>query len=124
MNEPKIKHGWLRATLSLLSLSCVILLLSIPAAIILAHLAGIPLDEINFTNRENINVLIIFQLMLAAGTTWISYLFINHIDGKRFVSLGLFRFRMKKDMVAGILLGVVLIGSGFTVLYISGFITI
>ena len=122
MAEPKIKQGWLRATLYSLALPIVILILSLPVSIILTRLTGIPIEEI--TNRENIYVLIIFQLILAAGTTFLTFLFITDVDKKKFVSLGFFRFRIKKDMIAGILLGLILIGSGFTILYLSGSITI
>ncbi len=124
MNSPVITKGWLRVTLYLVSLPFTIIISSVVFIMIFSLVTGETAPGGDFIYRENIYFLIFYQLILLVTITLLTLFFRKFIDNKTFVSLGFYKFQIKKDLLIGILTGFACIGGGFAILFFSGYIFI
>ncbi len=96
----------------------------IPAIIIISKISGQSFTEISLFNKDNIYLLLLYQAILLLGITGLTFLFRKYIDRMSLKSLGFSKFGIGKDLMLGLVLGLVLIGGGFTILNLSGNIQI
>jgi membrane protease YdiL (CAAX protease family) len=126
---PLIKYGWLRAVLFLITALVVSAIFTFIGMMVFAIIFGFDFTAIATNPRDflkdiglpaNITVAF-FGFMGMLLTAW---LFRKFIDRKTLYSLGFEFSRHKKDFLIGLLTGIVLIGFGFSLLFILGNITI
>ena len=121
-NSPLIKTGWVRAILFFL-----IAAVFNQAFFALAFLVmeNWEIDAYNLTSdSELLPVLlgmIFFQALLVIGLSWV---FRRFIDNQSFESLGFSFAGRMKDLIAGFLLGAILMGLGFLILWRMGLLEI
>ena len=122
---PLIQYGWLRAILFLIAALIVSAIFTYIGMMVLALIFGFDFSTVATNPRDflkdiglpaNITVSF-FGLIGMLGTNW---LFRRYIDRKTFHSLGFDFSGYKKDFVIGLLVGFLLISSGFVLLSILG----
>jgi uncharacterized protein len=124
MTDPVIKSGWLRVTIYLFAMIVVIAFFGAPAVFIITGLTGFKLDDIHLNDTGSIYVMSLYQAVFAAIITGLTIFFIRVIDGKKTKQLGFQKYRRGKDFLLGMLTGFAIIGTGFGVLALSGYISI
>jgi uncharacterized protein len=118
LKDPVIQRGWIRSLLYLICMVLVIILFSIPAVAVSSLLTDGKPGEI-FIYRENIFALVVFQGIILAGITLLTLFFSRYIDRRSLVSLGFGKFRVSRDLMLGLMLGVVIISAGFLILNLT-----
>ncbi|HSH50116.1 MAG TPA: type II CAAX endopeptidase family protein [Bacteroidales bacterium] len=124
--KPAIKQTWLRIILFILMYLIGTGLISIIFGILFMIIRGLSIQELQamMGSSGNMFMMVFFQFMslIAAGLSiWV---FRKFIDKKSILSLG---FNIKgrfRDIVAGFLLGFILQGLGFIILYYSNQLTV
>jgi uncharacterized protein len=124
MNEPVIKNGWLRVIFYLFSMIAVMVLLGIPAILAIKGLTGVENINLQLYDTDSVFIMSLYNTFIAAGITGLTILFIKVIDGKKIKHLGFRKYRLREDFLLGMVIGLVIIGSGFGILAASGYITI
>ena len=126
---PLIRYGWLRAVLFLISALIITTIFSSIAIALIAATIGLDLSSPGINARDLIRDLgitanIIISLFGFIGMLITAWLFRRFIDKKTFRSLG-FGFKgFQKDFTLGLIVGTVLITSGFCLSVISNIISI
>jgi membrane protease YdiL (CAAX protease family) len=119
--KPAIKQVWLRILLFIIMYLVGSVILTMIAGMFIVLIGYISLEELQSVmgNKGDINILIftqVFSLIAVALSIWV---FRKFIDKKSIISLG---FKIKgrlKDIVAGFLLGFILLLLGFLILYFT-----
>src|SRR6056297_829579 len=125
--KPAIKQTWLRILLFILMYligSGLIQLFFGFLFMIIRGLSFQELQEMNSSSRENFSLIIFSQFMSLIAAALSIWVFRKLIDRKSILSLG---FNIKgrfKDIIAGFLLGFILQGLGFIILYLSNQLTV
>ncbi len=119
--QPAIKQAWLRVLLFVLMYLISSAILTMVAGIIMVLTGSITMEEIQSVagNKGNIIFLIfsqVFSLIAAALSIWV---FRKFVDRRSIISLG-FEVKGKiKDMIAGFLVGFLILFLGFIILYFT-----
>jgi uncharacterized protein len=124
MSYPKIDHGWIRVIIYLPALILIFFLFGMSAFILISYIHDYPLAELLPIGRNNISFLILYQVTTLAGVTFLTVLFRKYIDGKNPVTLGFQLFHVKKHLFLGLITGFVCISIGFSILYLSGHLSV
>jgi membrane protease YdiL (CAAX protease family) len=126
---PLIKYGWLRAILFFISALIVSAIFTFIGMMVLALIFGLDLSAMATNARDFIkdiglpaNITVsLFGFLGMLGTAWV---FRTFIDKKTFISLGLAFSNYKKDLLGGLIIGLLLIASGFIILLLMGNLSI
>jgi uncharacterized protein len=124
MSKALIKKGWVRVTFYLIALIITLLSAGILFVPISLSISSKAVSELQFIDKINLHILIIYNVICVVAVTLLTIFFRTKIDEKRIITLGFHKFRMVPDLVSGILVGFIIIVSGFIILNISGFVTI
>jgi uncharacterized protein len=124
MSKALINKGWARVTLYLIALITTLIATGILVKPIIETISTEPLYGLQFIDKYNLRLLIIYNLMVAGAVTLLTVFFRKKIDGKKIITPGFHRVRMAPDLISGILLGFILIVLGFMILYLTGFVKI
>ncbi len=124
MHKPAINRGWLRSLIYFFAIIITFLLFDSLGYIIINAFSEITLKGPISYRRENIYLLVIYQLFILTGITLLTLFFRKHIDNKSIKSLGFLNYRFRNDIFLGLLLGFILIGTGFLTLYILSYLSI
>ncbi|WP_372755604.1 lysostaphin resistance A-like protein [Labilibaculum sp.] len=118
---PSIKRGWLRAILIIFPFLLITGFFQAIGGFFWAFISGEnPMDVLQ-SNSNNPNLaFLIIQAFTTFGTLLIIWIFMRFIDRKKMIDLG-FSFKNKtKDILYGLLAGLLMIGTGSLFLYLSG----
>ena len=127
--SPRIKSGWLRATLFfVLSFITSQIFTGIGLVIILLA-TGFDLNALSnqeeITNAvKGVNFLLPLKIIEFLSVLLCVWLFVRFIDKKSFVSIGLTLKGYENDLRLGLALGAGMISLGFLILFILGFLSI
>jgi hypothetical protein len=124
MNDPAIKRGWLRVTIYLFSMIAVMAFLSVPAMFAIRGLTDIEFIDLQIDQTDSVYIMSLFYTIVGAGITGLTILFIKVIDGRKTKHLGFFKYRYREDLLLGLITGFVILGAGFGILTLSGYISI
>lgn len=119
--KPSIKRGWLRAILILIPFLIVSAIFETLGAFTLSLQLDRPITEIfqNISEMPTSDFLTI-QAFTTVGTLFIVWIFMQFIDRKKMIDLG-FSFRRKlKDILYGLIAGLMMIGLGSLFLSLAG----
>lgn len=121
---PLIAQGWLRTVFYLIALLLTMFISVALFTVFITPLVDEASLEYALIKKENFSLLIIFQSVMLTSVTLLTIFFRNHIDKKDFASLGFLNFRIKEDIVKGIITGFACIAGGFVIIYFTGHIII
>ncbi|MDQ2179300.1 CPBP family intramembrane glutamic endopeptidase [Marinifilum sp. D714] len=123
-STPAIKQGWLRAILIIIPFYIVFGIFQVIGVIIHAGATG----QLDITNLQNINmssgIMLTGQFTGTLGTLFIVWIFTKFIDRQKFVNLGFSIKNRAKDIIYGLLAGIVMMGLGTLILQVNGNLTI
>jgi membrane protease YdiL (CAAX protease family) len=123
-SKPAIKQGWLRAILIIIPFFIVSGIFQTIGIIIHAAATG----QLDIANLQNINmssgIMLTGQFAGTLGTLFIVWIFTKFIDRKRFIDLGFSLENRAKDIIYGLLAGIVMMGLGTLILQVNGNLTI
>jgi membrane protease YdiL (CAAX protease family) len=123
--KPAIKRGWLRVLLIIIPFFFIGILFNGLGITTLALLSNRSIMEI-FQNVSELSTseILLMQAFGTLGTIFIIWIFMRFIDHKKMIDLG-FSFSNKlKDILYGLIAGLVMIGLGSLFLYLSGNLSI
>ena len=119
--NPAIKRGWLRALLMLVAFFIASVIFEGIVAVIIGVVTKTNLAELDtlLTNPDNLGIMFIMRLTSLLITLIIMWVFRKYIDRKSILSMG-FQLKGKyKDIIYGLLVGLLLISLGFVILSLT-----
>ena len=119
--KPAIKQAWLRILLFIIMYLVGSAILTMIAGMFIVLTGHVSLEELQSVmgNKGDINILIFTQFVSLIAVALSIWVFRKFIDKKSIISLG-FKIKGKlKDIVAGFLLGFILLLLGFLILYFT-----
>jgi len=128
-SSPLIKYGWLRAILFFITALIASAIFTFLGMMILAAVFGLDFSAVATNARDFIkdiglpaNITVSFFGFLGMlGVAWVFRVF---VDKKTFKSLGFAFSDYKKDLLIGLIVGFILIASGFIILLLMGNLSI
>jgi hypothetical protein len=126
--DPAIRQGWLRTFLFLVSAFILSLAGQLAALFTVIAVSGVELDQ-SFDQSRIIEVLGIWPVVLImltgfAGMMLSLWIFRRFVDRRSIASLGFSTKNKGMDALIGFSLGLVLIGGGFFILWLGGFVQV
>ena len=117
--EPKKTQGWLNVLKFIIPYLIFVAVFQLLGMLI----AGVDIMHMKEMNQTPLQMTIVSVFSLA-GTLLVIWLFMRYIDKKPFVSLGFSKQFMLRDILLGILVGIVLMLTGFGLLLAMGELSI
>ncbi len=117
---PAIKRGWLRALIYIFLFLITLVIFEIIAMSVLSAISDKTMFEVISNIRDNIHLLVLVQTIVLTGVTALTFAFRKYFDARTIITLGFSSYRRNKDLVLGLALGLIVIGSGFLILLLSG----
>ncbi|WP_321310099.1 CPBP family intramembrane glutamic endopeptidase [Marinifilum fragile] len=123
-SKPAIKQGWLRAILIIIPFFIVSGIFQLLGVILYGAITG-NLDFENFQNLKMSKDFMVFgQFTGTLGTLLIVWIFARFIDKRHFFDLGFSIKNRSKDILWGLLAGIIMMGLGTVILQFNGNLTI
>ena len=127
--SPRIKSGWLRATLFFVLSFITSQIFTGLGLVIILLATGFDLNALSnqeeITNAvKGVNFLLPLKIIEFLSVLLCVWLFVRFIDKKSFVSIGLTLKGYENDLRLGLALGAGMISLGFLILFILGFLSI
>ncbi|GAB7086011.1 CPBP family intramembrane glutamic endopeptidase [Marinifilum fragile] len=124
ISKPAIKQGWLRAILIIIPFFIVTGIFQLLGVILYGAITG-NLDFENFQNLKMSKDFMVFgQFTGTLGTLLIVWIFARFIDKRHFFDLGFSIKNRSKDILWGLLAGIIMMGLGTVILQFNGNLTI
>ena len=128
-SPPRIKLGWLRATLFFITSVTTSQIFAGVGLVLVLVAAGFDMNAISNQEEiasivDNINFLLPLKVIEFVSVILCVWLFIRFVDCKSIKSIGLSFNGFKNDLYLGLGLGAGLIAIGFLILFILGYLTV
>ena len=128
-SPPRIKLGWLRATLFFITSVTTSQIFAGVGLVLVLVAAGFDMNAISNQEEiasivDNINFLLPLKVIEFVSVILCVWLFIRFVDRKSIKSIGLSFNGFKNDLYLGLGLGAGLIAIGFLILFILGYLTV